>query len=144
MILFFPIQGMDTLNSENLYRDPWTQCKNCSHSTDWGWTFSSGRTLNIPISTLQRGKHLLKSLRKPFRMRIKMHINMLRIFTDSYKLDTHRSQNLSPIRCTKVQPNSLLDSLGKNSGLPFPPGDLPNPGIKSSSPLLLSHLGRNF
>ena len=40
---------------------------------------------------------------------------MLRIFTDSYKSDTHRSQNLSPVRCTKVQPNSLLDSPGKNT-----------------------------
>ena len=32
---------------------------------------------------------------------------MLRIFIDPYKLGAYRSKNLSPIRCTKVQPNSL-------------------------------------
>ena len=60
-----------------------------------------------------------------------MHINMLRIFTDSYKSDTHRSQNLSPVRCTKVQPNSLLDSPGKNTvvGRHFLQGIFPTQGL---------------
>lgn len=32
---------------------------------------------------------------------------MLRIFIDLYRSGAYRSKNLSPIRCTKVQPNSL-------------------------------------